>query len=197
MIVTAFQSSTACHSVSSGLQGRQMFSRCLVGIPSAKIEFSSQWARLGRCDRECLVFLGLSDIEVSSRLPASSMVIVPSPSIVRGGHAASSYGSLLLKVPLLSCPRRDALHSKHRLWRLRLSKVARTGLHWQGAGWCRPALAGSLLPRHGRWPLPVWAPFHVATSSGLLVQCVARRIGGLFSESNPTVAGFDLHVRLE
>ena len=90
------------------LLGRKMSPQYLVGIPTAEIEFSLQWARLSRCNRESFVFLALTAPPLPSQW--SSFFLVLSVPIVRCDCAASSSGSLL-KVPLLSCPSRVALHS--------------------------------------------------------------------------------------
>ena len=71
MIVTTLKSSTLGFDCSSGLRallGRQMFPRYLVGIPTAEMEFFTQWARLRQCDRKSFLFLAFSEKEVSVNL---------------------------------------------------------------------------------------------------------------------------------
>ena len=50
------------------LFGRKVVPRDLVGVPSAEIKLSMQWARLGRRNRKGSVFLAFPDVEASSLL---------------------------------------------------------------------------------------------------------------------------------
>ena len=51
------------------LFGRKVVPGYLVGVPSTKIKFSMQWARLGRRNRKGSVSLAFPDVEASSLLP--------------------------------------------------------------------------------------------------------------------------------
>ena len=72
-MVTALKSSTPfgfdCFQKLRLLFSRKVFPGYLVGVPSAKIKFSMQCARLGRRNRKGSVFVVSSDVEASSLLP--------------------------------------------------------------------------------------------------------------------------------